>query len=41
MLAAIEEADVACHPRFIDPAWGLEQIIGRLAGYSAGDVGPF
>jgi hypothetical protein len=24
--------------KFIDPQWGLEQIIGRLAGYSATDI---
>ena len=26
--------------RFIDPRWNLEQIIARLAGFDAGDVGP-
>jgi len=26
---------------FIDPAWSLEQIIGRLAGYAADDIDPF
>ena len=24
--------------KFIDPHWGLEQIIGRLAGYTAADI---
>lgn len=27
--------------RFIDPRWGLEQIIGRLAGVLPGDLSPF
>lgn len=25
----------------IDPNWGLEAIIARLAGFAAADVGPF
>jgi hypothetical protein len=27
--------------KFIDPRWNLEQIIGKLAGYSLGDLGGF
>jgi hypothetical protein len=27
--------------RFIDPNWGLEQIIGKLAGFDADEIGPF
>jgi hypothetical protein len=32
-----------CHEniRLIDPEWSLEQIIGRLAGFDAGDIDPF
>lgn len=29
------------NPRFIDPNWSLEQIIGRLGGFSPEDVDPF
>ena len=28
-------------PRFIDPDWSLEQIIGRMAGLDADDTDPF
>jgi hypothetical protein len=28
-------------PVFIDPRWGLEKIIGRLAGFAMNDLGPF
>jgi hypothetical protein len=27
--------------RFVDPAWSLEMIIGRLAGFEDKDLGPF
>jgi hypothetical protein len=27
--------------RYVDPAWSLEQIIGRLAGFEEKDLGPF
>jgi hypothetical protein len=27
--------------RYVDPAWSLEMIIGRLAGFEAKDLGPF
>jgi hypothetical protein len=34
---AIVDADEFQSARFVDPYWGLEQIISRLSGYSAQD----
>jgi Putative abortive phage resistance protein AbiGi, antitoxin len=36
--AALAESGAAFHPQFIDAEWGLEQIIARLAGFSAAEV---
>lgn len=38
---AAEEINWIANPSFIDPQWGLEQIIGGLAGYDMGDLGAF
>jgi hypothetical protein len=29
------------HVSFIDPTWSLEMIIGKLAGFEGGELGPF
>ena len=36
-------ADMEPPPTFavVDPAWSLEMIIGRLAGFDADELGPF
>lgn len=34
----VTEHHVGRSPIFIDPRWGLEQIIGRLAGYASGEL---
>jgi hypothetical protein len=28
-------------PAYVDPSWGLEKIIGKLAGFDMEDLGPF
>lgn len=37
----LDKDDCFIRPRFIDPRWSLEMIIGRLAGFSSDEVGPF
>ena len=41
--AFVDGLDDAVRPRvsFIDPFWSLESIIGKLAGFSATELGPF
>jgi Putative abortive phage resistance protein AbiGi, antitoxin len=39
--AYTKELDTKSTVKFIDPTWGLEQIIARLAGKSPTDVTPF
>jgi len=36
-----DSESVAQCVRFVDPAWSLEMIIGRLAGFEDKDLGPF
>lgn len=38
--AVVDGLDVMIKVRFIDPRWSLEQIIARLAGFSADEAGP-
>jgi hypothetical protein len=38
---SINEESERIRPAFVDPQWSLEQIIGRLAGFSLNDLGPF
>lgn len=38
---AAEKDSSATELRFIDPRWGLEEIIARLAGVSSRDLSPF
>jgi hypothetical protein len=37
----VEFGSVAKRVRFVDPAWSLEMIIGRLAGFETKDLRPF
>ncbi len=36
----VSDIDVRLEVGFLDPAWSLEQIIARLAGFAPDDVGP-
>ena len=41
LFPVLEFASPATCVSYVDPAWSLEQIIGRLAGFETKDLGPF